>query len=1007
MTMHPHATFFAKTFTAIALLLSFGLVGQTCSTQSPTVVLDPDNIGGDDDDNGDGDGGGGGGNVLPDQEPSSPAHGSLILDGRPLILDAQPHDKTVDCHSVISIYYSESMNISTIRAESFVLSEKLFGTPIDTEQEWRMGDRLLIIEPREPLSPNTTYQLTAAEGPVDLDGLAYDPGSSPVIIEFTTAATVDNIAPEILASYPLDSSIDQPNDNQAVIVFSKAINPETISIAVDIFNHTDSLPGDYDTLDIDLAETVGDRVFSFDHQNDSRDLNANMQLDVSTDISDTGIIRQFMATAYTSSWHNMSLQRPQEVRLNSAFFGDFSPAANLANHRDFPIEVVMPPVSLSTDEVKLRVHQSDEDMRLVEADSVAGAGLVSFTLDLGGHLFGASTSVFAAESEMLIGAYTERNGVRTTVSLHLGADGEPEAIPHDLVPPFFVQFGPAYGAYQSQFRCTLPIVRPYGVASEAIGEVFVNGDSRLVPLVSDDTFFIGNSFDPGPLAVTGADVPFELQLTDAAGNPSVSTVDAVAHFSGFVGGTELDISNGEMRVIAIDKQNLSPISGATIHIEDFDDTGSFPVDSLNPDVLISGSDGAVTFLGRLGRQTVTVQRLGWQATTIIGINASVVSLPLTPVTPVVIPVVPDVTINNIDVGSSQINSNTLSTPIADADESMVQDYDASFGASVFSRPNQPGWFVSFGERSTFDSYLDDELNSRPNTYFKSVGLEEHVIVSPSTLFSAVVPTIEMAGSSNKAAGTRDYVYGFKATTPIDGPTANIGAYISTVIPGLKGQVVIGAGAVTNAFGAALSPPNGAAELEINLLNQAQQEGGSPDDTMMLNVYATDSAVNPEQASGMVRIVKNTDPGDGVDESRDIRMPDVPVVGGDWPGLAPDPYPFIAKFKDTLEFTDLSSRGMYEMRIIDSYGLGWNVIVMYSVESILPSGFAFKLPYLVDGPGDLTASIPLATDELNNWAASVAAYEMGNSFDDIGFFFDAVKRDRISWAKSASKAVVSF
>ena len=102
----------------------------------------------------------------PDQGASAPEHGALILDGRPLILDAQPNAKTVDCHSVISIYYSESMKTKTITSSSFVLREKLFGNSVSTSQStWLMGNRLLIIEPQQPLLPSTTYQLTRCSRP--------------------------------------------------------------------------------------------------------------------------------------------------------------------------------------------------------------------------------------------------------------------------------------------------------------------------------------------------------------------------------------------------------------------------------------------------------------------------------------------------------------------------------------------------------------------------------------------------------------------------------------------------------------------------------------------------------------------------------------------------------------------------------------------------------------------------------------------------------------------------
>jgi hypothetical protein len=979
MTMHPHATFFAKTFTAIALLLSFGLVGQTCSTQSPTVVFDDTGGGGDDTG-----GGGGGGTPLPDQGPSAPEHGALILDGRPLILDAQPNAQTVDCHSVISIYYSESMKTKTITNSSFVLREKLFGTSVSTSQStWLMGNRLLIIEPQQTLLPSTTYQLTAVEGPVDLDGFAYDPGSSPVIVEFTTAATADGIPPEILASYPLNASTNQPNDNQAVVVFSKQIDVTTISIAVGLSNQTTLLPGDYDTNAGAEARHSGDRVFSFDHQNDGSDLGDNIQLDVNnTLIADTSLLHQFMVNPYTSSWQSMDMQRPQSIQFDQVVFDPFSPAANLSNYQAFPLEVVAAPFADPAEEVKLRVHQFDEnhgdDYRLVEAESVTGAGTVSFVLDFTVDLFGTSTPVFEPESELLIGAYAERNGLRSTVSLHLDADGEFESIAHDLIPPSLVQFGPPYGSFQSQFRSTLPIVRPYGVASEAIGEVIVNGEviSRIVPLVSDNTFFIGNSFDPGLVTITDAPVAFDLGLTDAAGNPSLSTVNAVAHFSGFVGGTDLLTSSGLMRVIALDKENLFPLGGATIHIEDFG--------GGNEDVGTSGSDGVVLFGGRSGAQTVTIQRFGWQATTIIGINASVISLPLTAETSGPISVSPQ--IGNLNSGISQISSNTLATVDGNADEFMVQDYDLGelFGDSVLSQPNQPGWFASFHEVGKIGT------NVTKDRYFRFVGLEEHVLVAPSTSSSTVVPVIEMAESSNVVAipANPHYLYDLSVTQATSfglGTIEDSGTSVSTVIPGLKGHVVVGAG------------DNDGAELEINLFNQAQlegaseidREGASPGDNIIINAYGLD--INGNEASGSSSLENVIDRVPSVA----ITMPGVPGANS-FTGTS---YPFTAQFDETLS----ASGGMYEMTIVDDSpeAGGWNLIVMGSASG----GGAVALPSLLDDPGDLTASIPLSTSGNVKWYSSVAAYEMGSGFSEIGFFFDAVKRDRISWAKSAFNEVL--
>jgi hypothetical protein len=208
-----------------------------------------------------------------------------------------------------------------------------------------------------------------------------------------------------------------------------------------------------------------------------------------------------------------------------------------------------------------------------------------------------------------------------------------------------------------------------------------------------------------------------------------------------------------------------------------------------------------------------------------------------------------------------------------------------------------------------------------------------------------------------------------------------GASVSTVIPGLKGHVVVGAGVVNGA--------SGAVELEINLFNQAQQEGASPGDNLIINVYALDSSGN--QASAMELEAKAQTPVGIVA----ITMPGVPRVNP-FTGAS---YPFIAKFDETLA----ASGGMYEMKIVDdSTESGvWNLIVMGS----LSGGGSVALPSLLDDPGDVTASIPLSTGGLVKWYSSVAAYEMGSGFSEIGFFFDAVKRDRISWAKSALEEVL--
>ncbi|MFT7516888.1 MAG: hypothetical protein ACI84O_000673 [Myxococcota bacterium] len=980
MQMHHNANLFAKALTALALLLSFSLVGQTCSTKSPTVVFDPDR---DDDEGGGGEGGGGGGgSTLPDQGASAPEHGSLILAGRPLILDAAPNMQTVDCHSVISIYYSESMKANTVTNGSFELREKTFGTLISTSPStWLMANRLLIVQPQFVLTPNTTYQLTANDGPVDLDGLAYDPGLSPVLLEFTTAATVDGVPPTILATYPLDSSIDQTNDSQAVVVFSKQIDTTTISASVSLSNQTTSFSADYDTTAAFASRHAGDRVFSFDHNDDANDLAANLQLNINTTIADSSISHLFLANSYQSNWLTMSLQRPQEIQLDNLDFDPFVPAANLANYQLFPLQVLMPVGSLATDPVVLRIHQYDEnnieDERLVTAELVAGAGLVNFDVDLTATLLGVQAPVFEAVSEMLLAAYTERGGLRTAVVLHLNDDAQFEPVIHDLIPPAFTQFGPPFGSFLGQFRSSLPVVRPYGLATESLGKINLDvaGD-RVVPVVSEDNFFIANSFDPAPAAVTEGPEPFVLELTDAVGNTAFSPVTAEAHFSGFVGGNDLATASGIMRIVALDANHLFPIGGATVHIEDFG--------GGNEDFAISGSGGSVTFSGRVGAQTVTIQRLGWHATTLVGVDASIVSLPLSPESSIQVSVSPQIL--NLTSGISQIGSNTLATSAGDSDEFMIQyfDLDQLFGDFISSAINRPGWFVAFHDVESFSGPI-------VKRYFRFVGVEERIITAPSTASGAIVPTIAMAESSNTVAPSTNYIYPVVITagSGFTGAPVISGVTISTVIPGLSGPVVVGAGSLDLSI---IAPAvNGAAELEINLLSEAIAEGADSLN-VNLNVYAADASGN--QVSAMVAASVATSPA-----SAAVSMPDVPTTGGAWAGGT---YPFTATFSDTLNL----SEGMYEIVITDS-SVAENVWDVYVMRSAASAG-SIVLPSLLDAPGGLSPLIPLSTAPSVSWRAYTSAYEMAPAFSEIGFFLNVIKRDRISWAKSAVVAgVVSF
>jgi hypothetical protein len=220
------------------------------------------------------------------------------------------------------------------------------------------------------------------------------------------------------------------------------------------------------------------------------------------------------------------------------------------------------------------------------------------------------------------------------------------------------------------------------------------------------------------------------------------------------------------------------------------------------------------------------------------------------------------------------------------------------------------------------------------------------------------------------------------------PTAS-GTSISTVIPGLRGPVAVGVGSVDLLSGV----PNGAAELEISLLADAQAEGADLLD-ININVYAADATGNSAAVAVSAAVGPNP-------PTVALTMPDIPVPESDWdvddpgPPLIKFPYPFTASFSPTLH----DSSGLYKLTILDDLSTKgvWNIFIL---ESAVQSSGEVDLPSLLDAPGGPTANVPLSTDPGVQWSAYTSAWEMAPAFSEIGFFFDVVSRDRISWAQSS-------
>ncbi|MFO0984472.1 MAG: Ig-like domain-containing protein, partial [Planctomycetota bacterium] len=163
---------FITRFSAFALLAAALLPGLGCSGGALGDLLDPTKT-----KKSEGfDNGVGGGQVIKDLFP-----GARFVREAPKITDFQPaaDAKNVNIRSVIGITFSESINKSSVTADSVVLRESGGGgTPINVEQIFTQSQTVLVLAPDSNLKESTTYEVVVSSSVEDLQGQKLDVSSS-------------------------------------------------------------------------------------------------------------------------------------------------------------------------------------------------------------------------------------------------------------------------------------------------------------------------------------------------------------------------------------------------------------------------------------------------------------------------------------------------------------------------------------------------------------------------------------------------------------------------------------------------------------------------------------------------------------------------------------------------------------------------------------------------------------------------------------------------------------
>lgn len=953
----------ASVWLLLAVVLGLSLLpGATCSTGNPGSVFDPDDPGG---------GGGGGGEPPAEPGPrAAPVDGALLLPGAPRLVASAPAADAgrVDVLAPIALWFSESLQPGTVNAQNLQVRPEGLGVgQVSTTSTWLAGNRCLVLLPSVPLAPNTRYEVLANDELLDLEGARIQLPASGILFRFKTATQTVGLAPRVLGSFPPAGAVNQPTDHSAILVFSKPMDFTGISAAVSLRNLTADSDADYDRSADEDFRHAGNRVFEFPHLTDGADLDAEIRLRVETTVTDADFFPHPLEAAYAVKWRTLQFARPAGVTVVDEDPADpFAPAVNGANFDAFPVDV-FPGDGAHPDDAQILLAHAASGEDFVQRTRRATTSPLRFSMDLSdpegpGTLFGNS-------GEIVLAAFAERGARRSTVQVVRDDAGEPSNVPVDTVAPSLLNFGPPSGQFGSQFVADVPELRAYGRATEPIGRVRVRYPAGGPALERDafapptDGFFVGPAFDLG--VTSSAPFPFDVTLTDDAGNEAVVPLPASAIFRGFVGAEPL--TTGEVRVIAYDQATLFPIALATVYIQSL--AGG------SEDFGLTGSDGSITFAARTGRQIVTVIAEGRQTVTVYGGLATEYSLLLPETSEPVAN--PSAGVTGVSTGIVTVAGNLLAQDDAfdDLDSLQTVDLDQLFGAGLTARLQRLGWYAAFHEVATFPA---------TGSYFRFFAQDPRVLIQPSVGAAVQSPNLPMVESTNELLATSDYQYPLSVAVSagFDLPADQAGALALARVPGLDGSATVGIGAVSGVSG----------EVEVELeLHAAAVAEGAPAGVVLVQAHAFDD-------DGDFALTRAEVPLAAAPGAVALTMPGIPEANAAWTGAS---YPFTRSFSSTLA----AGNGYYRVVIRDDQPTAgtWQIWVPSSVGV---SG-SVTLPTLRESPSGAIGIPPLATDPGASWTAYVEAFDQGGSFSELGCFFAVLRRDCLGFARTVAGPALNF
>jgi Big-like domain-containing protein len=954
---------------AVALLLSFGLFGGTCTSNAGRVFNG--NNGGDGGDTGGGGENGGGGGVNPPTPPAPPQalfEGALTLTAAPRAVAFGPSDGTtgVDVQSPIVVWFSESLARSSVNLGSLGVRRVEGGGGVNRTLAFYNGDRCAVLVPISPLQADAEYEIFASEGLHDLSGLRFVPPVNGVIASFTTASVTSGLDPQVVGSFPPAGATIVPHNSDVTVVFSKPVSYESAiaNIRVEQVDGSGATIGSA-ALDAPAGAEQGGRVFAYSRTEgaDALDLGKRLAVAIDPGVEDTEFNVHTLADPYQGAWQTLSFGPPLSVST-AATPGGEDQALNRALLTAFPLRLDVSGLGLNPgDQLTARIGE------VFSGSASAGTASVKRTTVLTAAQSGGSPVVFSFNFEssvaglsqlrdgsLAVNAFTQRGGARSLVK---GLSG----IVQDTVPPTLTRFGPPFASSAGTFLTDLPELRPYGIANEAIGvvETSAAGGATVEQTAAEPS---ANNWFLGAETTGLTDVQrfslgttnFELSLVDSAGNPMLETVTGRVGFRGFIGPTA---STDAMTVQAIDARSLAPIFGCAIQIE--------AADGSDFRGEITSLTGQTTFTGLASRDYhVTIQADGYHTATYYGLQSVLVSLPLRPIVGGSQTISPVVSLANANGGELRMASPLLLDADGRGEALAVRDATVPFGfefggASV--RSDRPGWFAGFFRLSDTDP-------------FSQYALDPRIIVDPySSSTVSAMPALDMIEVS--AVARVDFPLSFPSVAGNEGLVTSA----MVTLPGLLGPIPIAAGED-------FPVGTGATSSTITVVDAMRQAAAdySAEDFADLDIdlVAQASFTAGAGASARVRDASATGPNIIVWPSN---VPGVFSTGVDPQALAGTPL----AFRDSIALD--GDVGYYAV-VIDDGSQQWDLWVPASSR------------LLGDPPFPTLATSPLDDNIDAVWDMFVEAFHMPAGFGEMGFFFRALERDWAIRARSALRTITS-